>query len=109
MKVKLNELKEIKMIVYDINMKEIELGDTVKCGAKKYKLELQSRSKCIKMNKKVYKVKELSHYEINSSVIVLYDFVKVENKANGSRSNTNKKSKQTKRKLSGSKQNSIVS
>lgn len=66
------------MTVYDINMKEIEYGDTVKCGAKKYRLGLQNKSKCIKMNKKVYKVKELSHYKIDSSTIVLYDFVKVE-------------------------------
>ena len=68
------------MIVYDINLKELATGDTIKCGSKKYKIETKNRIRFVKMGRIKYNLKDLSHYEINSSVIVLNDFKKVEKK-----------------------------
>ena len=66
------------MIVYDINLKELNVGDKVKCGNKIYSIDIKNKIKFIKMGKVKYRMRELSHYEINDSVIVLYDFTKVE-------------------------------
>jgi hypothetical protein len=66
------------MIVYDINLKEISTGDSLRCGNKKYIIETKNRIRFVKMGKIKYTLKELSHYEINKSTIVLYDFTKIE-------------------------------
>lgn len=66
------------MIIYDINFKEVTTGDKLKCGNKKYTIEVKNRIKFVKMGKIKYNMRELSHYEINATTIVLYDFTKIE-------------------------------
>lgn len=68
------------MTIYDINLKELTTGDTIKCGTKKYKIEVKNRIRFVKMGRIKYNLRDLSHYEISSSVIVLNDFTKVEKK-----------------------------
>jgi hypothetical protein len=66
------------MIVYDINLKEISTGDSLRCGNKKYIIETKNRIRFVKMGKIKYTLRELSHYEIARNVIVLVDFTKAE-------------------------------
>lgn len=66
------------MILYDVNLKEINEGDELQVGENITILEKEGNDYYVQLGRKKYNVKELPTYALSKDVIVLVDFEKVE-------------------------------
>jgi hypothetical protein len=66
------------MLIYDVNLKEINIGDQIKTGEDVFVFEKKDNIYYVKLGKKKYNLEELSTYAISKNIVVLVDFEKVE-------------------------------
>jgi hypothetical protein len=66
------------MLIYDVNLKEINIGDQIKTGDDVFVFEKKDNIYYVKLGKKKYNLEELSTYAISKNIVVLVDFEKVE-------------------------------
>jgi hypothetical protein len=66
------------MLIYDINLKEINVGDQIQTGEDITVLEQEGNMYYVKLGKKKYSLEQLSTYALSKNIVVLVDFEKVE-------------------------------
>jgi hypothetical protein len=66
------------MLIYDINLKEVNVGDQIQTGEDITVLEQEGNMYYVKLGKKKYNLEELSTYTLSKNIVVLVDFEKVE-------------------------------